>query len=67
MDTTDPDRSRGDISIHDTMRVVDGVVRPRGSGRPNAASLVPPSTLVPDPVAEPETPSEAPAPDAPGG
>jgi hypothetical protein len=41
--TTDPDLGHDDLSIHDTMRVVDGVVRPPGSAWPNGASQVPAS------------------------
>ncbi|CAA9524242.1 MAG: hypothetical protein AVDCRST_MAG79-391 [uncultured Thermoleophilia bacterium] len=44
-----PERERGDVSIDDGMRVVDGVVLPPGSGSPNGASQVPAAQGLTDP------------------
>ncbi len=60
MATTDPDRPRDDISIHDTMRVVDGVVRPPGSAWPNGASQVPAPQGATDAEQEANGPGAAP-------
>jgi hypothetical protein len=60
MATSDPDRRRDDLSIHETMRVVDGVVRPPGTAWPNGASQVPAPHGATDPEHEGDAEADAP-------